>query len=107
MKDDGEETKEEGTEIDEATGLPVEITNFIGLKLRLIPAGSFEMGALPIADVAAEDDEKPRHPVKITKPFYIGVYEVTQGQWQSVMGTSIYQLRDKADRNGGTPVVRS
>jgi sulfatase modifying factor 1 len=67
------------------TGPQAEITNSIGMKLRLIPAGSFMMGAVP-GDSEADDDEKPRHSVEISKPFYIGVYEVTQAEWEAVMG---------------------
>ena len=64
--------------------MPKEITNSIGMKLVLIPAGEFMMGAM------AEDDgggteEKPRHKVKITKVFYLGIHEVTQGQFKAVM----------------------
>jgi formylglycine-generating enzyme required for sulfatase activity len=55
------------------------------MKLRLIPAGEFMMGAIP-GDTDAGDDEKPRHPVEISKPFYIGIYEVTQEQYEAVMG---------------------
>jgi formylglycine-generating enzyme required for sulfatase activity len=66
---------------------PQEITNSIGMKLRLIPAGSFMMGAAPNDD-QAQDEEKPQHRVEITKPFYIGVYEVTQAQYKAVMGES-------------------
>jgi formylglycine-generating enzyme required for sulfatase activity/predicted Ser/Thr protein kinase len=62
-----------------------EITNSIGMKLRLIPAGEFMMGAVPGDDDALED-EKPKHRVKITKVFYIGVYPVTQEQYEQVMG---------------------
>ena len=43
----------------------------------LIPAGEFLMGS-PDSDKDAEDDEKPQHRVRITRPFYLGVYEVTQ-----------------------------
>jgi sulfatase modifying factor 1 len=64
-----------------------EITNSIGMKFRLIPAGSFMMGAVP-GDDEADDREKPRHHVEISKPFYIGVYEITQAEWQAVMGTT-------------------
>ena len=56
------------------------ITNSIGMKLVLIPAGEFLMGS-PDSDKDAEDDEKPQHRVRITRPFYLGVYEVTQEQY--------------------------
>jgi len=55
------------------------------MKLKLVPAGSFWMGALS-TDHEAADDESPRHLVQITSPFYLGVYEVTQEQYASVMG---------------------
>ena len=61
------------------------ITNSIGMKLVLIPAGEFLMGS-PEDDEDAEADEKPRHRVQITRPFYLGVTEVTQGQYRAVMG---------------------
>jgi len=64
---------------------PVEITNSIGMKLRLIPAGEFLMGS-PHSDRDAKDEEKPQHKVKITKPFYLGVHEVTQAEYEKVMG---------------------
>jgi formylglycine-generating enzyme required for sulfatase activity len=64
---------------------PQEWTNSIGMKFHLIPAGEFMMGAVP-GDDQAEYDEEPRHRVEITKPFYMSVYEVTQAQYQAVMG---------------------
>ncbi len=57
------------------------ITNSIGMKFKLIEAGEFMMGSEKGAP-----DEKPVHKVKITKPFYIGVYEVTQSQYEKIMG---------------------
>ena len=65
--------------------LPKTITNSIGMKFVLIPAGTFTMGS---AYSEASDDEKPQHSVTITKPFYMGVYEVTQGQWEAVTGNN-------------------
>ncbi len=65
--------------------MPEYITNSIGMKLRLIPAGSFMMGAVP-GDGEAEDREKPQHRVEITKLFYMGIYPVTQAQYESMMG---------------------
>jgi formylglycine-generating enzyme required for sulfatase activity len=63
------------------------ITNTLGMKLKLIPAGEFDMGA-PDLEPESQDDEKPRHRVRITKPFYLGVYEVTQAEYQAVTGTN-------------------
>ena len=61
---------------------PAEITNSIGMKLRLIPEGEFVMGS-PESDDDADDDERPQHQMQITKPFYLGLTEVTQGQWEA------------------------
>jgi formylglycine-generating enzyme required for sulfatase activity/predicted Ser/Thr protein kinase len=68
----------------------VEITNSIRMKMVLIPPGEFTMGSAD-TDNDAEDDEKPQHLVKITKPFYLGVYEVTQQQYATIMGVRPWQ----------------
>src|SRR5437899_1728864 len=60
------------------------ITNSIGMKLTLIPAGEFWMGS-PDEDKTVPNHEKPRHKVVLTKPFYIGVYEVTRGEILEVL----------------------
>jgi len=62
-------------------------TNSIGMKLKLIPKGSFEMGS-PAAEFGRDNDEGPQHTVEISKAFHIGVYEVTQEEYQKVMGTN-------------------
>ena len=51
------------------------VTNSIGMKLKLIPAGKFTMG-----------DGSEAHPVTLTMPFYLGIYAVTQEEYQRVMG---------------------
>lgn len=56
------------------------LTNSIGMQLKLIPAGSFNMG-----QIDGESDERP-HQVTLTKQFYLGVHEVTNAQWNRVMG---------------------
>lgn len=58
----------------------------VKIAMRLIPAGQFVMGS-PQLEVDRSEDEGPQHLVTITEPFYIGVYEVTQEQWLTVMGT--------------------
>ncbi|MCI0460597.1 MAG: SUMF1/EgtB/PvdO family nonheme iron enzyme, partial [Gemmataceae bacterium] len=64
--------------------LPHEIKNSIGMRLVLIPAGTFIMGSPP-TEVGDYEDE---HKVEITRPFYMGVYEVTQAQYERVMGSN-------------------
>ena len=65
-------------------GTPVQITNSIGMKLNLIPPGKFTMGS-PRSESGRQSNET-QHLVKITKPFYLGVHEVTQEQYERVMG---------------------
>jgi len=75
----------------DVSGLDKQVTIDLGsgvtMELVLIPAGSFMMGS-PDFEPDARDDEKPLHKVTITKPFYLGRYEVTQEQWQAVVGTN-------------------
>ncbi|MDQ0291906.1 SUMF1/EgtB/PvdO family nonheme iron enzyme [Oligosphaera ethanolica] len=60
-----------------------EVVNTIGMRFRLIPAGTFRMGS-----EKGYDYEMPVHEVEITQPFYLGVTEVTQAQWEAVMGSN-------------------
>lgn len=59
------------------------ITNSIGIKLTLIPAGKFQMGSP--ATEEERDPEELRHEVTLSKPFYLGVHEITQAQYANVM----------------------
>ena len=63
-----------------------DLGNGVSLDLILIPAGKFMMGS-PESEVGHKDNET-QHEVTLTKPFYIGKYEVTQEQWQAVMGNN-------------------
>jgi formylglycine-generating enzyme required for sulfatase activity len=67
-------------------GVPVQTTNSIGMKLNLISPGEFMMGS-PASEPGRYRDET-QHLVKITKPFYLGVHEVTQAQYERVMGNN-------------------
>jgi formylglycine-generating enzyme required for sulfatase activity len=58
-----------------------------GIQFVRINAGSFEMGCSP-GDRLCFDEEKPVHSVRISRPFEIGKYEVTQAQWEAVMGNN-------------------
>jgi formylglycine-generating enzyme required for sulfatase activity len=57
----------------------------VTLELVLIPAGEFRMGS---PEGQGEENERPQHQVRITKPFYLGKYPVTQEQWQAVMNSN-------------------
>ena len=58
----------------------------IKLDLVLIPAGKFMMGS-PASEVGRVNNET-QHEVTLTKPFYMGKYEVTQEQWEALMGNN-------------------
>ncbi|WP_406695166.1 SUMF1/EgtB/PvdO family nonheme iron enzyme [Singulisphaera sp. Ch08] len=60
----------------------------IGIKLKLIPAGTFQMGSSKEEDKDAEINELPRHEVRISHAFYLGATEVTQGQYRAITGES-------------------
>jgi formylglycine-generating enzyme required for sulfatase activity len=62
---------------------PKIIANSIGMKLARLPGGTFWMGSP--RNEAERDDKEIRHEVAITKPFCLGVYEVTQAQYMEVM----------------------
>lgn len=66
------------------TDSPTVITNSIGMKLVRIPAGEFMMGSPP--SEPERDAIEERHSVRITKPFFFGMYEVTQAQYRSIAG---------------------
>jgi formylglycine-generating enzyme required for sulfatase activity/serine/threonine protein kinase len=60
-----------------ASTLPETIASTVGIKLKLIPAGTFMMGSAHGSETL--------HRVKLTRPFYVGVTEVTNAQWKRVM----------------------
>ena len=70
--------------------------NSIGMEFIEIPAGEFLMGCSE-GDNECSEDEKPQHKVKISKSFYLGKYEVTQGQWSRVMGENRSEFKDCGD----------
>jgi formylglycine-generating enzyme required for sulfatase activity len=55
-----------------------EETNSIGMKMLLVPAGAFTMGS----NDSGLDAEKPAHRVRLTRPFYLGQFKVTVGQYR-------------------------
>ncbi|MBP7050454.1 MAG: formylglycine-generating enzyme family protein [Phycisphaerae bacterium] len=83
-----EEAQQNQRQAAQELGLPVEVrTRNTGIVLRLIPAGTFTMGS-PESEAGRWDEEGPQHEVTLTRAFYCGKFEVTQGQWQQVMGSN-------------------
>jgi formylglycine-generating enzyme len=82
-------------------------TNGIHMKLVLVPAGEFMMGSeesrtdtinsFPYCDPKWLDDELFRHRVRITKPFYMGQYTVTLGEFLVFYHDAHYQLEMERD----------
>ncbi len=65
----------------------VDLGEGVSLDLVWIPQGEFLMGS-PEDEEDRFDDEGPQHRVRISRGFWMGRYEVTQGQWQAVMGSN-------------------
>lgn len=74
-------------------GVPVQITDSVGMKFNLIPPGEFLMGS-PESEadryglLIVHHPDETQHLVKITNPFYLSAHEVTQAQYEQVMGKS-------------------
>jgi len=81
-----------GSAFSKTKGPPKELTVDLGggvkMEMVLIPAGSFMMG-----EDKGNNWEKPVHKVNITKPFYLGKYEVTQEQWEAVTGNNLSEFK--------------
>jgi formylglycine-generating enzyme required for sulfatase activity len=58
------------------------------IEMVLIPPGTFQMGCSPSNQYGCNGAENPVHPVTLTNAFYMGRYEVTQAQWQAMMGSN-------------------
>ncbi len=101
-----EESKAAG---DKTKSPPQELTVDLGkgvkLEMVLIPTGEFKMGS-PTSDKDAGDEERPQHRVRITKPFYLGKYKVTQQQWEAVMGNNPSCIQGPEEPGGGSELGR-
>jgi formylglycine-generating enzyme required for sulfatase activity len=98
-------------------GVPVEFTN----SIVLIPPGEFDMGSTE-AEVAKFQEqakamnlrsrhidrvatEVPKHRVRITKPFWLGIHEVTRGQFRRFVGDRSYKTEAERDGKGGFGIL--
>ena len=63
------------------------LSNSLGMKLALVPQGKFRPGSPP-NEAGRNDDERKTYEVKFANPILMGAHEVTQAQFQKVMGTN-------------------
>ena len=80
--------------IEERQTLTLDLGKDVTMKLALIPPGTFLMSSPDDEPERRFQPEGPRHKVRITKPFYMGIYEVTQAQYEAVMGTNRSEFKD-------------
>jgi formylglycine-generating enzyme required for sulfatase activity len=74
--------------INETLGLTLDLGGGIKLEMLLIPTGEFEVGSSD-----GEKNERPVHKVKISRPFYLGEFSVTQAQYEKIMGSNPSQTK--------------
>ena len=60
-------------------------TNALGMEFVGVPAGTFVMGS-PEGEEGRFNDEGPQREVTLSRGFWMGKHEVTQGEWEAVMG---------------------
>ena len=72
----------------------------LNMKMIFVEGGSFKMGATSEQKGNGTEDEYPIHTVTLDS-YYIGECEVTQEQWEKIMGTSIFRQQIKANYNTG------
>ena len=86
------------------------VENSVGMQLRLVPPGEFMMGSrLSVAETVKRfglqpgsfEGEHPRHSVRITQSFYLGMHEVTVGQFREFVTDTGYKTEPERDGQGG------
>lgn len=75
-----------------------------GAEMALIPRGIFMMGSV-VGDRDANDDEQPRHEVRLTEDYYLDVNEVTNQQFEAFVKATGY--RTTAEESGSGLALRS
>jgi formylglycine-generating enzyme required for sulfatase activity len=78
---------------------PKKLTNSLGMKLVLVPASKFNMGSATTEQGRSQDEDQ--HEVEITRPFYIGAYEVTIGQFRQFVEATGHKTTAETNTVGG------
>ena len=77
------------------------------MEMLLVPQGTFTMGCTASNQWGCWTSEYPTHPVTLTQAFYMGRYEVTQGQWVAKMGSNPSHFQGSSYPNAANrPVER-
>ena len=86
-------------------GYTVALPGGVPLAFKLVPAGSYDRGS-PDTETDRDHDEGPVHRVTLSRPFYLGVFEVTQAQWRAITGKNpaVFNQGDDAPRRPVTSV---
>lgn len=90
----------------------IDLGKGVKLEMVLVPAGKFAMGS-PITEKDRSHvtvrgnikDDETQHTVTLTKSFYLGKYEVTQEQWEALMGDDIFKIIPEKARNPKYPMT--
>jgi formylglycine-generating enzyme required for sulfatase activity len=67
------------------------------MEMLLVPAGTFTMGCTASNQYGCNGNENRTHSVTLTQAFYLGRYEVTQGQWVARMGSNPSSFQGYSD----------
>jgi sulfatase modifying factor 1 len=101
-----EETEPEGTDANLVGSRAGELREFSDLKIKMVwcPPGKFIMGS-PESDSEANDDEKPQVDVTLSRGFWLGQTEVTQGLWNSEIDTQPWKDEMYVKEGAGYPAT--
>ena len=69
--------------------ITIELPGGVAMEFVRVEPGTFTMGS-PATELGRDPHEGPQHEVTISRGFYMGKFEVTQAQWQAVMGTEAW-----------------
>ncbi len=75
------------------------------MEMLWVNPGTFLMGSLQEQPEQYPEEEVPQHEVTISRGFWLGKYELTQEQWESVMGTRPWAGKDHVVENPNHPAV--
>lgn len=80
-----------------------DFANSVGIQLVPIKAGRFSMGS-PVDERGRQDDE-PQHSITISKSFHMSAHEVTQKQWQAVMQSRPWHMKNQIGKGDDYPAT--